>query len=251
MTQIIGFAGRKQAGKNTACNFILAMKLAELAVCAKSRLGENGSVEVTDIFEERVSGLDWCPLEDPFVNTKSLFDDKLGAHIKIYAFADKLKRFAIEIFGLDESLVYGTDADKNSKTFLKWQDMPESGKKKGTMTVREVLQYVGTDVFRKMYKDIWVDSCIRDIKKDSPDLALVCDVRFENEIIAIQNEGGTVIGLTRFKEDDDEHKSESEIAKKLSLCDAIVDNSKLTIAEQNEKIYGVLKDTEFIPTIVD
>ena len=30
MTQIIGFAGKKQSGKNTACNFILAAKLAEV-----------------------------------------------------------------------------------------------------------------------------------------------------------------------------------------------------------------------------
>lgn len=251
MTQIIGFAGRKQAGKNTACNFILAMKLAELAICDKSRLSDDGKIEVTDVFEERISGRDWFPFEDPFVNTESLFQDKLGEHVRIYAFADKLKQFAIDIFGLEEELVYGTDEDKNTETFLKWEDMPSSGKKKGTMTVRQVLQYVGTDVFRKMYKNIWVDSCLRDIRKDAPDLALICDVRFENEIKSIQKEEGMVIGLTRYKKDKDSHKSELEIADKLSLCDAVVDNSKLTIPEQNEQIYNALKDAEFIPKIID
>ena len=32
MTQIIGFAGRKQSGIDTACNFILAAKIAELGI---------------------------------------------------------------------------------------------------------------------------------------------------------------------------------------------------------------------------
>ena len=52
MTQIIGFAGKKQSGKNTACNFILALKLAELGICKTSRLSKNGEIEVTDILGE-------------------------------------------------------------------------------------------------------------------------------------------------------------------------------------------------------
>ena len=44
MTQIIGFAGKKQSGKNTACNFILATKIAELGVSKGTRLNEGGEV---------------------------------------------------------------------------------------------------------------------------------------------------------------------------------------------------------------
>ena len=53
MTQIVGFAGKKQSGKNTACNFILAMKLAELGICRVSRLSEGGEIEVTDVLGEQ------------------------------------------------------------------------------------------------------------------------------------------------------------------------------------------------------
>ena len=52
MTQILGFAGKKQSGKNTACNYIIALKLAELGVSKKTRLSANGSIEITDIFGE-------------------------------------------------------------------------------------------------------------------------------------------------------------------------------------------------------
>ena len=43
MTQIVGFAGKKQSGKNTACNFVVAMKLAELGICKASRMSDDGS----------------------------------------------------------------------------------------------------------------------------------------------------------------------------------------------------------------
>ena len=44
MTQIIGFAGRKQSGKDTACNFILAAKIAELGVSKSTRLTNTGEI---------------------------------------------------------------------------------------------------------------------------------------------------------------------------------------------------------------
>ena len=165
MTQIIAFAGKKQSGKNTACNFILAMKLSELGICKVSRLTDDGQIEVTDIFGENPTGEKFFPFKDPHVNVDSLFDNELRHFVKIYALADTLKEMAVKILGLSEEQVFGSDEDKNSKTSLKWEDMPgvispsELKKKgfdkaqaaelgllvhaKGKMTAREVLQYVG------------------------------------------------------------------------------------------------------------
>jgi molybdopterin-guanine dinucleotide biosynthesis protein len=56
MTQILGFAGKKQSGKNTACNYILALKLAELGVSKNVRISQENKVEVTDIFGEEKEG---------------------------------------------------------------------------------------------------------------------------------------------------------------------------------------------------
>ena len=53
MTQILGFAGKKQSGKNTACNYIVALKIAELGISKSTRLSERGEIEVTDIFGEK------------------------------------------------------------------------------------------------------------------------------------------------------------------------------------------------------
>ena len=264
MTQIIAFAGKKQSGKNTACNFVLAMKLAELAICKVSRLSKEGGVEVSDVLGETRPDMEWIPFKPPHIDIEGLFNNELSPFVKMYGLADALKRMSISILGLDYQQVFGTDSDKNSKTKLKWENMPavispsELKKRgvskkdaeklgmivhaKGSMTAREVLQYVGTDVFRKMNSDVWLNSLLGEIESDSPELALISDVRFENEIEVIQKNKGFVIGLTRDPyEQTDRHSSESEIEKCLEVCDIIVDNSSLTIPEQNEKIYYALE----------
>ena len=105
MTQIVGFTGRKRAGKDTACNFILAVKLAQLGVSKSARLSLSGSVEVTDVLDDKVQGEDWFPFRAPYVDTEALFNDRLGDSIRLYAFARKLKDLSIDLFGLDKELV--------------------------------------------------------------------------------------------------------------------------------------------------
>ena len=63
------------------------------------------------------------------------------------------------------------------------------------MTAREVMQYVGTDFFRKIYPDVWVDSTIRKIESEAPDLAVIVDCRFPNETKGVKEAGGKVIKL--------------------------------------------------------
>tara|TARA_R100000008_G_C3573653_1_gene163816 strand:+ start:698 stop:1447 length:750 start_codon:yes stop_codon:yes gene_type:complete len=245
-TQLIAFAGSKQAGKDTACNFILATKIAELGVSASTRLTETGQIEVTDILNESVSGLEWMPFKPPHVDVENLFNNELGKFIRIYSFADKLKRMCVDVLGLKEELVFGDDQQKNTLTDIAW-DAPN---KTGNMTVREVLQYVGTDMFRAFDPTVWVSSCLRQIEDDSPEIALISDVRFENEVSAIQEQGGFVVGLTRKPyQQEDSHISEQAPEKCLELCDAVIDNHALSIPQQNEQVYLTLKHFKNIPKI--
>ena len=194
MTKILGFAGKKQSGKNTCCNFLQMLKFHEYGVCKNASLNEQGQILVSDLFGETVSGLDWIPLTEEYVDISQLLESFRPC--KIYAFADVLKEFAVDVLGLEYNQVYGTNEEKNSPTHLLWENMP-TGNNKGPMTGREVLQYFGSDICRKMYENIWFDACIRRIRKDNPELALISDVRFPNEIKGVQNEGGVVFGLPR------------------------------------------------------
>ncbi|HAI42694.1 MAG TPA: hypothetical protein DCM40_33600 [Maribacter sp.] len=239
MTQIVGFAGKKQSGKNTACNYILALKLAELGVCKKSRLSSKGVVEVTDIFGETLDDKEWFEFSNENLNISKLFEDHLGNYIRIYGLADTLKDLCIDVLGLTYDQVYGTDKDKNSKTNIEWSSFDKS--KKGYMTSREVLQYVGTDFFRKLDPNVWINSLLRKIKIDKPEVALICDVRFKNEIIELQKQGAYIVGLTRDPySSGDEHPSEKEIEEGLSLCNSICDNAKVDVKLSIEMIHNTL-----------
>ena len=123
---------------------------------------------------------------------------------------------------------------------------------KGYMTVREVLQLVGTDMFRDLNPSVWIDSCLRQIEEDQSEVALISDVRFENEVKAIQKQKGFVIGLARTSntKENDTHISEQEPQKCLNLCDIVIDNKNLSIPEQNKEIYFAIKHLDNMANIV-
>ena len=280
MTKIIGFLGKKQSGKNTACNFILALKLIELGVCKTVRLNDKGEIEVSDILGQTIPNCKMFPFARDIVrieentymiNTKALFDShQLGKYIKIYSLAEPLKEFCIDILGLKRELVYGTDKQKNSLTDLEWDYMPgvitdkdwyEDLKEQvndieslltyhasGKMTVREVLQFVGTDIFRRMNPNCWTGYLLAQIAVDQPELALVSDVRFPDETIGIRKVGGIVIHLTRdpYKKKKDQHASEKIDD---SEADIILDNQKMTIPQQNKALYNALKPYKVLKDI--
>ena len=83
-------------------------------------------------------------------------------------------------------------------------------------------------------------------------MALISDVRFENEIKGIQKKKGFIVGLKRdpYKKGD-KHASEIEIEKCFDLCNAVVDNTSLTIPEQNEKIYYALQELPNMTPLIE
>lgn len=148
-------------------------------------------------------------------NAKQLFGHKA---VVIKPLAEPLKRLCIDILGLRPEQVYGTDDEKNTLTRYRWQDLPHfieifyrnnGNVPTGYMTAREVVQEVGTGIFRKMYSEIWTDACINGIKQSGADIGIIDDVRFPNEVRAIQAEGGLVFRLPKdISNGADRHASE-------------------------------------------
>lgn len=206
---IIAFAGRKQSGKTTSCEYV--SKKFEESYWAKNGYIIDNSEDYT-----------------PF---------------NIYNFADPLKKICIDILGLTEKQCYGTDENKNEIVNCKW---PKTNKQ---MTAREVLQYVGTDVFREIQHNVWADATIRKIKRENFPLALIADCRFPNEVKSIKNAGGMVIKLHRNIYDSN-HASETALDEKHydhNHFDLIIDNSNITEDEKNDIIFKFLKQKRVLP----
>lgn len=158
-----------------------------------------------------------------------------GQKAKIYNFADPLKRdVCINILGLTYDQCYGTDDHKNTLTQCYWDDK--------RLTAREVMQFIGTDIFRKMKKNVWASAIINKILVDDPPLAIIADCRFPNEVKAIKDVGGLVIKLTR-NPFNSNHASETALDPEnydANNFDLLINNHDLSIQQQNDMIHDFL-----------
>ena len=244
MPNIIGLSGAKQSGKTTSTNFLYGYQLrvneiiekflmnsetGELLVNAKT-INEKGEEE------EGLGVLDIERRDSDFIDYAS---QSIWPYVRSFGFADPLKIISIQLFGLLEEQCYGTNDQKNTPINIKWEDLPVSSDKTGFITAREFLQYFGTEVCRKIKPNIWVDSCINRINQSGTELAIVSDVRFPNEVDAIQKAGGKVIRLTR-KPHEDIHDSEISLDDYEGF-DYVLENQDLSIDETNKQMLGILK----------
>jgi hypothetical protein len=156
-----------------------------------------------------------------------------GRTVQFAAFAEPLKdKICIDILGLDKALVYGSNEDKDKPTHILWDKLPEYIRKKyskevvtitslygpiqeaiprsGQMSNREVMQIVGTDIFRKMLYDlVWADGPFR--RKFDADVVILTDLRFPNEKHCTEEHGGVIIRLERETGLIDNHESETAL----------------------------------------
>ena len=201
--KILGISGRKQAGKNTTANILHGVVLKRLNNIEDWNIGASGELLVQT--EGGWGEFDVTRQDRAF---SEYAEYNMWPFVKLYSFADELKRICVELFNIPYECVFGTDEQKNQvQEHLLWENIPGVTTNEGPMTAREFMQFFGTDVCRKMYEPIWVDSCIRKIQAEQSELAIIADVRFPNEAKAIERVGGGLLRLTRNIYDDD-HSSE-------------------------------------------
>jgi hypothetical protein len=249
-TRILAFAGSKQAGKSTCSNFPHGYQLRAQEVISDFWVDEYGKlIARTEILGEdgkKTEGDTYLDINRPDPEFMEWAMYNMWPFVKKYSFADSLKQVAISLFGLTYDQVYGTEAHKMQQVpHLRWENMPGIKEflcyKEGVMTVRDFLQYFGTDICRKIHDSVWVDKCIKDITDEEPLLAVIDDCRFENEIKAVQEAGGKVIGLTR-QPYEDSHASERIIEEHGDLVDAVIDNQNMSIKDSCIEIIKTINE---------
>jgi hypothetical protein len=154
---------------------------------------------------------------------------------KIYSFADPLKQdICINILGMTHTQCYGSDDDKNTLTNLVW-----NGEE---LTARRAMEVIGTNIFRQIKTQVWVEATLNKIAREQFDLAIIVDCRFPNESDAILDSGGYVIrlDLNPFNSDSDSEKALDPEYYDWSKFSHIVHNSSLTNEEKNNRILKFL-----------
>ncbi len=238
--KIVGISGRKQAGKNTAANILHGLILEKHGAVENWTIGDVGELRVftTDAAGNKGWGeFDVARKDEAFLEYA---EENIYPYIKLYSFADSLKWMSTELFNVPHRCVWGTDDDKNTpQKHLLWENMPGViGPKAynkikelyvekellsefypqfvmhepGPMTAREFMQFIGTEIGRKMYEPIWIEATMKKIQREQSELAVIADVRFPNEANAIADAGGYVTRLTRQPfADQDTHASETAL----------------------------------------
>lgn len=249
---ILGISGKKQSGKTTSGNFIISLFMANLGISTKIHIDDHGDIIVSDLFgDENYAGkfdISANHNSNDYLINKAI--ELLNPNIKLYSFADPLKKdICINILGLTYDQCYGSDNSKNTLTELRWEDMPGyNGNLTGNMTARQVMEYVGTGVFRKMKQDVWVSSVIKKIQNDKPKLAIITDCRFPDEIDAIKKNNGKVLRLTRSKYTST-YESETVLDEDKydwSKFDAIIRNDDMSIYDQCMAIKKTLQEVSLL-----
>lgn len=113
----------------------------------------------------------------------------MGMGARVYGFADALRAYCRVAFGMREKDV-------------------------------RLLQYVGTEIFRKKDPDVWVRVLLDTIQEQNPDVAIITDMRFPNEASAIRQQKGYTVRINRILPDgspwvsddrDPNHQSETAL----------------------------------------
>lgn len=196
MTKFIAFSGKKQTGKNVSADIVRRLLLKRSPTIVE---------------------------------------------VKNFPFAKPLKDMVVNVFGIPHDLVWGTDEDKETMTHVMWEGFPRDVRAKyatettrekvygmpgsvtiqnipvlrtGPMTIREVLQIMGTDIFReRVYEQVWAEAPFRQPWKES-DVVLIPDCRFPNEKEIVEANGGIVIRINRTRPEAmeaDTHASETTL----------------------------------------
>jgi len=163
------------------------------------------------------------------------FKEQINLSGKIYNFADPLKQdICMNILGMTHSQCYGDDIDKNTLTNMYWNNT--------NLTAREVMQFVGTDIFRTLKNDVWAGATIKKIVLEQPEVAIIADCRFPNEVEAVKSAGGYVIKLTR-NPYHSTHSSEIALDPEnydSNNFDLIIDNNTIDIKQQTQIVFSFL-----------
>lgn len=237
--KILALSGKKQSGKSVAANFMVSAVMRDLKLCSKTYIDDTGKILVTDLLGNKNYAGAFDPCNRSMQNKDSIIEevfDKLDPIIRIYNFADILKQdICINILGLTYSQCYGTDEEKNQLTNLLINE--------NRATAREIMQYVGTDIFRSIKKDVWVSATIQKIISNQTKISIISDCRFPNEVDSIKKLDGQVLRLERNQLQSD-HISETILDREnydWGNFDYVIDNTKTSLQEYLQLLTPIAK----------
>lgn len=256
--RLLGVAGTKRAGKDSAGAFIFANELQKLNIIERFEMNEEGELflnhdaykdeETGEVLDAGMAKINFTSKDPIFVN---YMQEAIWPHVKMYSFADTLKFIAVHMYGLTPEQVYGDGKEKESLTEYSYKQLklivpgryfPKTIQNLDDKVIaRKFLQYLA-DTLRALNDDCFVNPVMNQINNEQVPLSIITDVRRVEEVDKIHKMGGKVLYLTR-RTEVDTHKIEngfSEITDLRGYFDFVIDNQDMTVAQKNIEIFNEL-----------
>ncbi len=181
-------------------------------------------------------------------NSNELLHSRDSAKSKSFGFSHALKEYLVSALGLDWKILYGSDADKNKPTHIPWERWPVGQRRPASevMTHRELME-AWASFMRNLDSLAGVRPCIDDIQNGSGlhlELAIIEDLRFQNEVEAVHDRGGKVIRLHRFA--GGENVGTDKALLSLTGVDYELHNEEQSLAGTTKELLTVLRGWNII-----
>lgn len=153
-----------------------------------------------------------------------------------YAFAFPLKKLLKDLFELSDDQLYG-----NTKEVVdpRWNTTP-----------RKLMQYVGTELFRNQlhtlipelnFDNLWIRKFNDWIAARKDVDVIITDIRFEDEMNAVKENGGVIVKVERTLNYTDSHLSEQFYQTVVPDITIVNDGTKEELYQQIEKLINIIK----------
>lgn len=248
---ILGIAGTFRAGKTTSSDAIVGHVMKNAGMIDDWRLNDGLEV-MADVItangvkqEYKKFNIKPYNIDHEFIYWLS---KELWPHIKVYSLADPLKEWLVSVFGLTRDQCWGDG--KNEKTSVRFKElkffMSEEEisvfREQGVghhdyLTARQMMEIMGSLFCRKVQKDCFVQSCLRKIKEEKPEIAIIDDVRASFEAKAVQDFGGKIIRLTRTQ---GKNVSEADIDD--IKADKVIDNQDMELETKTNLVLQAFEE---------
>jgi hypothetical protein len=212
--KLIGVSGAIGSGKDTVANII---------------------TNLLSLNKGNTYGLGSSPIKISNENIYRLrFDDGEYSGWKVVKFADKLKEIVCLLTGCDRQDLEDQEFKQTNTIYNKTKDE--------FYTYRELMQKIGTECMRYLVDDeIWLKALFANYNPNSGINWIVSDVRFPNELLAIEERKGVLIKLMRNSDSDKQltkHISETALDE--------YENKFHFIIHNNGTLYNLIEDVKNI-----
>lgn len=264
MKHLILLVGSLQSGKTSTATAIMGHYLTNAGIIPNFNIRDDGKAHIVYDKKRNIGSEFDIETRDPAM--VRWFAQSIWPHVKNESFATKFKNILIDFFGVNELCIYGTNEQKNSKTNIKTLDVLVLVKHlldqklhdkylkrvendpSDLLSGRELMQLFGSEVCRTIYENCNIDSAIRSLAQYDPEIGIIPDGRFANEVKYFQKiKDKSDINIIFIKllrsEYEKTHKAE-QAAPEIpdSEYHLVVDNQDMTIHEKNQIVIDYLID---------